>query len=355
MRVRRRVFEILVPVLGRGALAITWACVAMTATATAQDVREGSPVQPAHKAMYERGLAYLVGVQQRNGSFLNDAGVTGICVMALLASGEDPNFGRYADSVRRGVQSIVKTQNQSSGQLGSGMYQHGFAMLCLADCYGAVDERLLWDDGDKKQRSIGESLELAVRCAVTSQAKNSFKAWRYSPSSTDADTSVAGAVLMGLLGARNAGIAVPDEALEGALGYFVSMTSPCGTVAYSGMGGMGDSIARSSIAALVFRVAKQTDLDVFGGLQEYITNKRSTLGTRSHPCYTRYYLSQALFQVDHGAWREWTVANTRDLVLRQAADGSIPMEGASYGPAYQTGMLLLSCALDYTLLPIYER
>ena len=60
-------------------------------------------------------------------------------------------------------------------------------------------------------------------------------------------------------------------------------------------------------------------------------------------------------QLDHEAWREWTVANTRDLVLRQESDGRIPMQGSFHGPSYQTGMLLLSSALDYTLLPIYER
>ena len=53
-----------------------------------------------------------------------------------------------------------------------------------------------------KGRSIGAALELAVRAAVTSQKKNSYGGWRYSPDSNDADTSVSGAVLVGLLAAR---------------------------------------------------------------------------------------------------------------------------------------------------------
>ena len=55
--------------------------------AFAQDVREGSPILPAHRSMYERGLAYLMAHQGKDGGFSSDAGVTGICVMALLASG----------------------------------------------------------------------------------------------------------------------------------------------------------------------------------------------------------------------------------------------------------------------------
>ena len=69
---------------------------------------------------------------------------------------------------------------------------------------------------------MGESLELAVRAALTSQKKNSLGAWRYTPDSRDADTSVSGAVLVGLLGARNAGIEVPDEAIDRGAGIIIN-------------------------------------------------------------------------------------------------------------------------------------
>ncbi|MEM9802837.1 MAG: squalene--hopene cyclase [Planctomycetota bacterium] len=305
--------------------------------------------------MLERGLEYLVASQSQSGSWENDAGVTGICVMALMSSGEDPNFGRYAESVRRGVRSMVRSQSSGSGQIGSGMYQHGFAMLALAECYGAVDERMLAEDGEAPKRTVVEALELAVRCAITSQEKNPFNAWRYSPSSTDADTSVSGAVLMGLLGARNAGIAVPDVAIDDALAYFESMTSSSGTVGYSGVASFGDSVARSSIAALVACVGKRRGIGTFDALEGYVVKQKERLQSGSHPCYARYYLSQALFQLDHAAWKEWAALNTRDLVTRQESDGSLPMPGSFHGPSYQTGMLLLSSALGYTLLPIYER
>ena len=41
----------------------------------------------------------------------------------------------------------------------------------------------------------------------------------------DADSSVAGAVMVGLLAARNAGIEVPDKNIDSALDYFKSMTA----------------------------------------------------------------------------------------------------------------------------------
>jgi len=142
------------------------------------------------------------------------------------------------------------------------MYHHGFAMLSLAEAYGAVDESMLWttNTDPKNRRSIGESLELAVRCASTSQKNNRWGAWRYSPESTDADTSVAGSVIMGLLAARNAGIEVEDTVIDGALDYMKESTSETGFVAYSGgLGGMGESMNRSAVATLVYAVGKKKD------------------------------------------------------------------------------------------------
>ena len=139
-------------------------------------------------------------------------------LMVFLASGEDPNFGPYSNNVRKALRSIINSQDASTGIMGNAMYHHGFAMLGLAEAYGAVDERNLWPDG-KGPRSIGQALELAVRAAITSQKKNPNGAWRYSPDATDADTSVSGAVFVGLLAARNAGIEVPDESINKAIAY----------------------------------------------------------------------------------------------------------------------------------------
>lgn len=322
--------------------------------ACAQDVRYGSPILPEHREMYERGLAFLLTTQSDNGAWENDCGITGICVMALIASGEDPNFGRYAEPVRNGVRYIIGRQNDRTGFIPSGMYQHGFAMLALADCYGAIDDRLLWQ-GKEKGRTIGEALELAVRCAVTSQEKNPFGAWRYQADGTDADTSVSGAVLMGLLGARNAGIAVPDTAIDKGLQYFANMTVKGGSVGYAGSMGLGDSNARSSICATCFAVAKRKDMETFAEVRDYVVDLQDGASSQ-WPCYFRYYVSQALFQSDYQAWQVWTRQNTRELVKVQNENGSLSLGmGGGGGISFQTGMLLLSSALDFTLLPVYER
>ncbi len=319
----------------------------------AQIIRYGSPVPGEIKDLYEKGLGYLTKIQQQNGAF-GDSGVTAICLMALIASGEDPNFGRYSKPVYKSIRYIMRQQDGATGHIRNGMYQHGFAMLALADVYGIIDEDALWK-GESKPRSIGEALELAVRCALTSQKQNPFKAWRYSPKARDADTSVAGAVFMGLLAARNAGIEVPDKAIEDTLQYFTSMTSESGNVAYSGMGGFGDSLNRSSICCLVCAVAKRKDLKTFEYTLGYLKDSIE-LESRSYPFYFRYYMSQALFQGDYDSWKAWSENNTRRLRELQNADGSIGSGGGhGQGQSYSTGMALLSAALHYCFLPVYER
>lgn len=318
--------------------------------------RYGEAIPRDVREMYDRGLQYLVRTQSDDGDWPGSQrgpGVTGLCVMAMLASGEDPNFGIYSGPIRKGLRSMIRAQNSATGYLGPSMYHHGFAMLALAEAYGAVDERNLWPtSGGANQRSIGAALELAVRAALTSQKKNSFGGWRYSPDSTDADTSVSGAVLVGLLAARNAGVEAPDESIDRAIAYYKSMTSDAGQVAYSGgMGGFDNSLARVSIATLVYAVARRTELPQYKASLLFLTENIEQDGGHYRE-YTRYYQAQALFQGDVDAWQKWNKRLIEQLKQAQQPDGSFP---GQFGPELGTSMSLLALALNYRFLPIYER
>jgi hypothetical protein len=340
-------------------LIILFMIVPLTRSASGQlpSLRTGDAIPRDMREIYDRGVQYLVSKQSANGEWTGGGeqgpGVTGMALMVLLASGEDPNFGLYASNARRAVKSIVSQQNASTGILGSSMYHHGFAMLGLAEAYGAVDDRDLWS-GESKQRSIGQALELAVRAAVTSQKKNSLGAWRYSPDSTDADTSVSGAVLVGLLAARNAGVEVPDESIDKAINYYTKMTSSSGQVGYSGgFGGFDESPARISIATLVYAVARRKDLPQYKATLSYLTQKLENSANQGAWLeYARYYQAQALFQGDVQAWEKWNTLLVRQLKTAQNADGS--MKG-QFGPTVSTSLSLLALALNYRFLPIYER
>lgn len=326
----------------------------LTLRVQAQDptLRFGGQIPPEVDLVYERGLEWLAQKQATDGGW-NDgqqgAGVDGICLMAFLASGEDPNFGRWTQTIRKATRKILLAQDEKTGYLPNSMYHHGFAMLALAEAYGAVDETLMWQGEDSKGRTIGKALKLAVDCSAVSQKKNRWGGWRYSPDATDADTSVTGAVLMGLLACRNAGIEVADETIHGALEYMRRSTGRDGSVAYSGgFGGFGESMNRSCIATLVAAVARQKDDQKYSATLKHITT-RLEHQEGHYKEYFRYYMAQALFQGDYDAWIKWNAMTVRQLHETQQDDGGF---GNS---SYSTGMSLLALALNYRFLPIYER
>jgi hypothetical protein len=340
---------------GLAALALVLATAA-GASAQAPNARFGEVVPRDVREMYDRGLHYLATTQSEGGDWSGGGsesgpGLTGLCLMAFLASGEDPNFGVYSNHVRKALRSMINAQDATTGILGGGMYHHGFGMLALAEAYGAVDDRNLWPTG-KGPRSIGQALELAVRAALTSQKKNPLGAWRYTPNSTDADTSVSGSVLMGLLAARNAGIEVPDEAIDRAIDYYKQMTSGGGQVAYAGIGGFDDSPARISIGTLVFAIARRKDLPQYKAALANLRGKIEQPAMVMYAEYARYYQAQALFQGDLTSWEKWNKQLIRQLKQAQQADGSFT---GQFGTTLSTSMSLLALALNYRFLPIYER
>jgi len=331
------------------------------ATAQFPNAMSGDPVPRDVRETYEKGLQFLASTQSEDGGWGEGGyagpGVTGMAIMTFLASGEDPNYGIYSSHIRRGLRSILNSQDPETGILGgksghTSMYHHGFAMLALAEAYGAVDDRTLWTEvGEERGMSLGESLELAVRGAVTSQKNNKFGGWRYGPDAKDADTSVSGAVMVGLLAARNAGIDVPDEAIERGVSYFLSMTNERGNVSYSGPSSHGDSLARSSIATLVYAIGKRKEMPKYRAALESLTS-RLDQAPPSYPRYTQYYEAQALFQGDPDAWRRWNDRLIRELKEEQMEDGQFT---GSYGATVETSLGLLAMALNYRFLPIYER
>jgi len=292
--------------------------------------------------MYTKGIRYLANTQTEEGNWPDTygrlAGVVGLAVMALMSTGEDPNSGPYADNIRKALDYILKQQNEETGYIGDTMYNHGFATLALAEAYGVVD-----------MPGLGSALQKAVDLSLTAQQNNRQGSWRYNPSSRDADTSVAGAVLVSLYGARNAGIAVPDEAFEDALDYFDSMRTSNGGYGYSNPS--HPNFNRTAIGLLIFSLSHRDDEEHLKKSIDYLS---SNLNYRdpSYAYYFEYYMSQALFQADLELWEKWNKINIRYLSTIQSPDGSWP---GSNGTTFSTSAALLSLALNYRLLPIYER
>lgn len=305
-------------------------------------MRTSSSVPPQVELMYVKGLRYLQNAQKTDGTYDGtygrEPGIIGFCLMSVLAHGDDPNAGPYATMVRRCVDYILSRQNKVSGYIGDSMYNHGFATLALAEAYGMVrDDR------------IGPALRKAVTLTLTAQKKNKTGGWRYSPESTDADSTVTGCQIVSLFAARNAGIPVPDEAFERSLKYMASCRDKKGAYGYTGPA--GPRVTLTAIGSLTLSLARlKTDptfKDSLAYLKKHLNYRDST-----YPFYFEYYMSQALFHADQEVWKEWNYKNMRYLGASQAPNGSWLSD---HSAAYSTSAALLSLALNYRFLPIYEQ
>src|ERR1051325_1325270 len=220
-------------------------------TSRAQELFQGGgEVSPSQvDRTYVKGLQYLVKSQIPEGRWNEmpygaEPAVVSLALISMLAHGDDPNTGPYALAIKRGLDYVLKQMNQTTGYIGRSMYNHGFSTLVLAEAYGQVqDDRL------------GPALEKAVRLLTSSQARNPFQAWRYAPESVDADTTVSGAQMVALFAARNAGISVPEDAIQKGIAFFLKCQTPEGGFGYTSA--TAPNGARTAIGCLVLALAKE--------------------------------------------------------------------------------------------------
>lgn len=304
--------------------------------------RDQDPIPAAVENIYTLGLRSLAKTQQDNGSWADgvggEPGVVGLAVMAFLAHGEDPNYGPYAENIRKGIEYIISKQDPGNGYIEDSMYNHGFATLALAECYGMY-----------RDEKIAQALKQAVRLILSAQKRNPLGGWRYRPDDTTADTSVAGCQIVALYAARNAGIPVPDAALEKGMKYMRKCRGSDGGYGYQSA--MGDKPTLTAIGVLCESLAKQKKTKLYRASAEYLADNLN-YRERHYAYYFEYYMAQALFHSNEEVWEEWNKKNTRYLGTIQGADGSFP---GNRGASFNTAGALLSLALNYRLLPIYEK
>jgi hypothetical protein len=304
-------------------------------------------VTPEVERAVTRGLEYLARSQQPDGSWGDSqygkvSGVVGLAMLSFLAHGEIPDEGKYGQAIRRAVDYIVKNQQANgllSNESGSPMYSHGFATLALGEVYGMIDDP-----------RVGQALKKAAGLIVSSQ--NSLGGWRYSVGSSDADTTVSGAQMMGLRAAANAGIEVPITAIERGVGFYKKCFCPGGGFGYTGPD--SPSSARAGIGLLVLSLSGAYRSPEAKATAEFLL-RGGGMDYGGYGYYSHYYCSQAMFQAGGRFWRHWNETMTPAIISMQAPDGSWPDRGGSGGVTCSTAFALLSLEINYNFLPIYQR
>jgi hypothetical protein len=283
-----------------------------------------------------------------------ETGITGLALLAFLASGSTTQSGSYQATVARGVDFLVSQQATDGSLAGrhaghvEAMYCHAMALLALSEAYGMT--------GDRR-------LEEPVRRAVAftrSMQHPSTGGWRYRRGDLG-DTSQLGWQLMSLFSASQSGIAV-DEGVFRRAGVFlghVSSGRSGGLASYQF--GQPSSRPMTAEALLCRLVLGRCDEHQAREATAYLLEELPGGGGETN-FYYWYYGSLALYQIQGTAWERWNAALKSVLVGSQRRSGDLAGSwdprcrwGPYGGRVYSTALATLSLEVYYRYLPFTNR
>lgn len=331
------------------------------------------PREPMDEAI-DRGLLFLRNEQQQNGGWGTGGGrmfggrnqadpaVTALSVMAFLSAGHVPGEGRHGAAIDRGIQYVLTLQQKNGlfapafGGQGE-MYYHGICTLMLAEVVGLTA-------GGKEADNLRLRLEAAVKVIAVAQRKGATVdagGWRYQMRGTDSDLSVTGWQLMALRAARNVGCDVPAAQIQAAVSYVKRCHDPAtGGYKYGPQMQVTAPCTGTGILALEL-CGKEYHRSPEALRAGAFILKNGISPSASHFFYGIYYTSQGMFQLGGNEWRSFR-PRLHQLLLRDAspdASGAWAGRGGyddqGYGASYCTSMAILALTVEYRFLPIYQR
>ena len=335
-------------------------------TAPPTPVWADKPAEPLAKydrridAAVTKALAFLAKSQQPNGVFPsalgNNTAVTSLCVMAFLAKGHTPGCGPYGEVINNGIDVVLAGQHPNGMLVGKPthgpMYSHAISTLMLSEVSGMVSS--------ERQKRIDAALPRALRLLLDSQLikKPALMqgGWRYQPTSADSDISCSGWSLMALRSARNAGAAVPKDAIDAGVKFIMNCRTPDNGFAYQP--GSSSGYARTATALLCLELCGKHRDEAAIGAAEWILKHMPANYGGTFFYYWLYYASQGMFQIGGDYWVQFATRMYEMVLNSQQADGSW-LAGSSHeaapGVCYATAISVLAMSVTYRQLPIYQR
>ena len=304
----------------------------------------------------DRGLAYLASVQKANGTFEGSrgesCGIVGLAGMTFLAKGHTPGLGPYGDHLNRCIDHILAVQ-KDNGMLNRdgndrGMYSHNIATLFLSEVSGMVDPVRQ----QKLDAALSKALGIILKAQSVRKDRKHAGGWRYEPTSGDSDLSCSGWALMALRSAKLNGANVPDKAIEDAVAYlFKNHDSRTGKFGYQDAN--NHHMTLTGAALLCLELCGQHGTEVTFKSGNLILSIYKQLPRQEFPHYGIYYNAQGMFQLGGEYWETYANWMYETLLSTQKEDGSWDPKKESR--VYATSMMVLSLAVPYRQLPIYQR
>ncbi len=337
-------------------IAISVCCV--LSLAGASFVRAAERAGPEVDVAVEKGLAYLAKQQKPSGAITdgpNGVATTGLAVLAYLAAGHVPDSGKHGLVVRGAVDFLVKAvpANGYVGSVdGSRMYGQGIVALALAEAMGVEPD-------PQKRQAMQNALQRMLDVILTAQKvrkdDNQRGGWRYEPGSGDSDLSLSGWSALALRASQNVGMNVSKEPIDRAVQY-VARCFSMDEGAFAYQPGNPSSIAMTSVALLNLHLLDAADREEARRAASWLARQPINNDTR-FLYYSLYYSTQAATQVG-GELQDQVWKNNKKLLLdKQQEDGGFAQSPTAEEPGrvYATSMSVMTLAVPYETLPIYQK
>ncbi len=337
-------------------------------------------ITPDTQASINKALEFLARTQRHDGSWLAEshyrsysATMTSLAGLALMANGSTAEEGPYARHLSRAIDYVLRQARDKDGLIaGSGsaesMYDHGFSMLFLAQCYGT-------EINATYEQRIHDVLTKAVILTAKSQSNLGKRhryagGWYYRPGDSAQRNQDEGSVtvtqLQALRACRNAGIKVPKSTIARAVEYLRYCQGADGGIRYSARTrGGGGRPAISAAALACFYAAGVYDRQAGGAgpeaqmverlwnyLREYGDPSPDRAGWYGHWDYMHFYYAQAMYQRGGEQWNTYYRTIEKRLRSTQKVDGSW---SGGVGSVYRTSIAAIILQLPYGYLPICQR
>jgi len=301
---------------------------------------------------HDAGRELRVAGRDRLGAGIRaDTGMTGLALLAFLASGHTHREGVYKANVREGLVYLIGEQADDGG-LGSqattfaSMYCHAMAAFALSEAYGMT--------GDPELR---EPVRRAVAYTLSAQNPTSG-GWRYYPGDPG-DTSQLGWQLMALKSAELAGVPMPEYARQGMVRFLESVSSGDhgGLAAYRPSERASRPMTAEALACWQF--LGMTPDDPRGReAGDYLLGELPGEGQVNF--YYWYYATLAMHQLQGDHWGRWNDALRKTLIRSQRKTGRLAgswdpdsVWGGYGGRVYSTALATLCLEVYYRFLPLY--
>jgi Prenyltransferase and squalene oxidase repeat len=310
------------------------------------------------------GLDYLARTQADDGSWRDASeggqaypvSVSALACTALLANGNSPTRGRYAEQLQRGTEYLLKcAAGNKSGLItgpeqerGQPMHGHGFALMYLASVYGMESK-------ESRRKAISDAVAGGV--SLTARGQSGAGGWSYVPGQGD-EGSVTVTQVQALRAAQNAGFDVPAGTIQEAVRYLERCSTPEGGICYS-LGSGGEArLPISAAAVATLYNAGEYDSPLANRCLDFVwqrfEDRKQWVTNQGHDFYTHLYASQAFYMAGDKYWDKYFPA-TRDQLLKMQDKAEGSWSGDGIGKTYGTAIALIILQLPYKFLPVYQR